>query len=146
MFNHVHVFSQICAATRLELCRHFLSTLPPTKMAIFAETCHESKASKQQPERKSQCHSHTCAAESSSTLHPVTFPHVPSLFHTNLSFAQCERHSALPAVTCERLQTVAVAQTTSREQESTPRPPDLNENPSLSIRENNNPMITPCPS
>ena len=36
---------------------------------------------------------------------------------------------------CERLTTVAIAQTTSREQGSTPRPPELNENPSLRIRE-----------
>ena len=34
------------------------------------------------------------------------------------------------------LQTVANAQTTSREQGSTPRPPELNKNPSLRTREN----------
>ena len=81
------------------------------------------------------CRSHTkrctCAAKSSSTLHLLTFPHVSSLFHMNLtrhasmfpsktlskSFAQCERHRAT-------LRTL-VATTTSREQDSTPRPPEL---------------------
>ena len=50
------------------------------------------------------------------------------------SFAQCQRHRTPPANGCERLTTVAVPQTTSREQGSTPRPPELNENPSLRIR------------
>ena len=36
---------------------------------------------------------------------------------------------------CERLRTVANIETTGREQGSTPRPPELNENPSLRIRE-----------
>ena len=51
------------------------------------------------------------------------------------SFAQCQRHSAPPANGCERLTTVASAATTSREQGSTPRPPELNESPLLRIRE-----------
>ena len=37
---------------------------------------------------------------------------------------------------CERLRTVANLETTGREQGSTPRPPELNENPSLRIWEN----------
>ena len=82
-----------------------------------------------------------CAVKSSSTLHPLTFPHVSSLCHTNLTryasiqnplqkLPQGERRSAL-------LRTVdnGNAQTTSREQGSTPRPPELNENPLLRIRE-----------
>ena len=36
---------------------------------------------------------------------------------------------------CGRLRTVANIETTDREQDSTPRPPELNENPSLRIRE-----------
>ena len=36
---------------------------------------------------------------------------------------------------CGHLRTVANAETTRREQGSTPRPPELNENPSLRIRE-----------
>ena len=50
------------------------------------------------------------------------------------SFAQCERHSAT-ANGCGRLTMVAVATTRSREQNFTPRPAELNENPSLRIRE-----------
>ena len=46
----------------------------------------------------------------------------------------CQRLQAL-ADGCERLQTVANIETTGREQGSTPRPPELNENPSLRIRE-----------
>ena len=91
----------------------------------------------------------TCAEKFSSTLQHQTFPHVSSLLHTNLtrhvsirtlskSFPQRQRLSALPrtaAVGCERLTTAANAQATRREQGSTPRPPELNENPSLLIRE-----------
>ena len=36
---------------------------------------------------------------------------------------------------CGRLRTVANIETTDREQDSTPRPPELNENPSLRIRQ-----------
>ena len=82
-------------------------------------------------------------------LQHLTSPHVSSLYFTRIvhvmlprktlskSFAQCERHSALlrtVADGCERLTTVANAETTGREQGST-RPRELNENPSLRIRE-----------
>ena len=51
-----------------------------------------------------------CAVKSSSTLQHLTFPHVSSLFHTNLT-----HHASIQ----NSLQTVVVAQTTSREQGST---------------------------
>ena len=37
-------------ATRLEWFRHVLSTLPSTKVAILAETCHQNTVLRQQPE------------------------------------------------------------------------------------------------
>ena len=55
------------------------------------------------------------------------------------SFAQCQRHSAPPANGCGRLRAVdngcGSYTTTIREQDSTPRPPQSNENPSLRIWE-----------
>ena len=67
---------------------------------------------------------------SSTATSNVTFPiipHDPSLFHTNPT-----RHASPYR---ERLWLVAVATTRSREQELTPGPPELNENPSLRPQE-----------
>ena len=84
-----------------------------------------------------------CAVKSSSTLQHLTFPHVSTLYHTNLT-----RHVSIPnplqklppmaaalAPYCSHRRTVANAETTGREQGSTPRPPELSENPSLRIPE-----------
>ena len=86
--------------------------------------------------RQSQCHSQkhhpphanpnvtaqktanlTCGVNSSSTLHPLTFPHVSSLFHV---LPKASPNVSAIAPHCGRLTTVAVAQTMSREQGSTP--------------------------
>ena len=88
-----------------------------------------------------------CAVNSSSTLtlQHLTFPHDSSpraisqksdtsRFRAKPSQKASPNGSAL-ALYCERLRS-ANAETTRREQGSTPRPPELNENPSLCVREN----------
>ena len=104
--SHVS-FNKIC------VWNDFDPTLPPTKIAVSAETCHENRASMQHPETQipmarphptPQNHDSpnanpngtaqqtadltkrcTCAVKSSSTLRHLTFPHGSSLFHTNLT-------------------------------------------------------------
>ena len=82
--------------------------------------------------------------KSPSTLQHLTFPHDSSLLHTNLTRHVFIRNIPKPspkaspngsalASYCGRLRTVANIETTGREQGSTPRPPELNEN---RIREN----------
>ena len=166
-------------ATRLEWFRPVLSTLPYTKAAISAETCHENRASTQRPETqipKAQPHptpqkhhspnanpngtahktadltkrcacavNHTSTAYMSTRFHAVSRESDTSRFHPKPFPKASPNGSALApyrgrlrtaANGCKRLRTVADAETTGREQGSTPRPPELNENPSLRIREN----------
>ena len=84
-----------------------------------------------------------CAVNSTSIIQHLTFPHVSTLFDTNLARHVFIRNplqklppmAAALAPYCGGRRTVANAETTCREQDPTPRPPELNENPSLCIRE-----------
>ena len=78
---------------------------------------------------------HTSTSHVSTRFFATAHESATSCFHQKASPNQRQRHSAPPANGCGRRRTVAVAQTTSREQGSTSRPPELNENPSLRIRE-----------
>ena len=140
--------------TRLEWFRPVLRS---TKIAISAETCHENRASTQHSETQTDLTKRcACAVKSPSTLQHLIFPHASTLFHTNLMrHVSIRNPPKLPPMAgphgptanggerlrtvadgCERLRTVANAETKRREQGSTPRPPELNENPSLRIQEN----------
>ena len=82
-----------------------------------------------------------CAVNSTSILQHLAFAHVPTLFHTNLTrhvfirnaLQKLSPMAAALAPYSGRRRTVADAETTRREQGSTPSPTELKENPSLRI-------------